>query len=147
MYKPLPARLSLPEDWHTNVWYYCRFLTVTPVTHGIKCVLIIRIPLIDLDSGMNLYKIYNLPIYHHHNGKSIKYQLEGTNLAITKDNKYATILTDTDFIRCTLADKYFCSLNSGLYHVDTNQWCVTAMFIKDNDKISTYCSVAINNIT
>ena len=54
--KQLPARLSLPEDPHTNVWNYYRFLTVTPATHGNKRVLIIRIPLIELDSGMNLYK-------------------------------------------------------------------------------------------
>ena len=88
----------------------------------------IRIQLIDLDSGMNLYKIYNLPIYNYHISKSLKYQLEGTNLAITKDNIYATILSDTEFIKCTLADGYFCDLNTGIYHVDTNQWCITAMF-------------------
>ena len=77
---------------------------------------------------MNLYKIYNLPICNDSIVKSLEYQLEGTNLAITKDNKYATILYDTEFIRCTLADGHFCDLNTGLYHVDTNQWCVTAIF-------------------
>ena len=141
--KQLPTRFSLPEDPHRNIWHYYRFLTVSPVTHGNKLVLMIRIPLIGLDSGMNLYKIYNLPIYNHHIGKCLKYQLEGTNLAITKDNKYATILSDTECIRCTLADRHFCDLT----HVDTNQWCVTAKFVKDNDKISTYCRVAIHNIT
>ena len=141
--KQLPTRLSLPEDPHTNVWHYYRFLTVSPVTHGSKCVFMIRVPLIDLDSSMDLYNIYNLPIYSHHIGKSLKYQLERTNLAINKDNKYATILTDMEFIRCTLAEGHFCDFNTGLYYVDTNQWCVTA---KDNDKISTYCRVAINNI-
>ena len=44
----------------------------------------IRIPLVDLDSGMNLHKIYNLPIFHQNIGKSLKYQPEGTNLAITE---------------------------------------------------------------
>ena len=125
--KQLPTRLSLPEDPHRYIWCYYGFLTISPVTHGNELVLMIRIPLTDLDSGMNLYKIYNLPIYNHHIGKSLKYQLEGTNLAITKDNKYATILSDTEFIKCTLADGHFCDLNTGLYHIDTNQWCVTAM--------------------
>ena len=55
---------------------------------GGKLFLMIRISLTDLDSVMNLYKIYNLPIYNHHIGKSLKYLPEGTNLAITKDNKY-----------------------------------------------------------
>ena len=90
--KQLPARLSFPEDPNGNIWHYYRILTVNLVIHGGKLVLMIRIPLIDLDSGMSLYKIYNLPIYNHQIGKSLQYQLEGTNLAITKDNKYASIL-------------------------------------------------------
>ena len=84
---------------------------------------------------MILYRIYNLPIYHHNIGKSLEYQLEGTNLAVTKDNKYANILSDTEFIRCTLAEGHFCNWNTGLYHVDTNQWCVTAMFSKTMTKL------------
>ena len=78
--KQLPTRLSLPEDPHRNIWYYYRFLTVSLVTHGNKLVLIIRVPLTDLDSGMNLYKIYNLPKYNHHIGKSLTYQPQGTKL-------------------------------------------------------------------
>ena len=62
------------------------------VIHGGKLVLMIGIPLIDLDSVMDQYKIYNLPIYNHHIGKSLEYHLEGTNLVITKNNKHAAIL-------------------------------------------------------
>ena len=134
--KQLPTRLSLSEDPHRNIWYYYRFLTVSPVTCSKKLVLMIRIPLIDLDSGMNLYKIYNFLIYNHYIGKLAKtYQLEGTNLAITKDNKYTTILSHTELIRCTLADRHFCDLNTSLYYIDTNDWCVTTMFFKDNEKL------------
>ena len=119
--KQRTARLSLPEEPPGIVWHYYRFLTVNPVIHGEKLVLMIRIPLNDLDSVMNLYKIYNLPIHSHHIGKSLQYLLEGTNLAITKDNEYAAILSDTEFVKCTLADGHFCALNTGLYHIDTRQ--------------------------
>ena len=145
--KQLPTRLSLPEDPQENIWHYYRFLTVTPVIHNNRLILMIKIPLIDLDSGMNLYKIHNLQIYHHYIEKSLKYQLEGKNIAVTKDNKYATLLTDTELITCTLAEGHFCNLSTGLYHINTNQWCVTAMFFKDNDKINKYCKVEINNVT
>ena len=50
-------------------------------------------------------------------------------------------------IKCTLAERHFCDLNTGLYDIDTNQWCVTAMSFKDNDKMSTYCKVSMYNIT
>ena len=53
--KQLPARLSLPEDPHGNVWHYYRFLTMNSVIHGGRPVFIIRIPLTNLDSVMNLY--------------------------------------------------------------------------------------------
>ena len=145
--KQLPTRLSLPEDPHANVWHYYRFLTMNLIIHGGKLALMIRIPLIDLGSIMNLYKIYNLPIYNHHIGKSLQYLLEGTNLAITKDNKCAAFLSDMEFIKCTLVDRHFCMLHTGLYHVDTSQWCVTALFFKDNDKIHNHCRLALDNIT
>ena len=145
--KQLPTRLSLLEDPNGNVWYYCRFLTMNQVMHGGKLVLMISIPLIDLDSVMDLYNIYNLSIFNHHIGKSLQYLLEGTNLAITKDNKFAVILSDKEFIKCTLTDRHFCTLNTGLYHVNTSQWCVTALFFKDNNKISDHCRVTLHNIT
>ena len=96
---------------------------------------------------MNLYKIYNLPIYNQHIGKSLQYVLEGTNLAITKDDKYAAILSDMEFIQCTLADRHFCALNTGLSHVDTSQWCMMALFFNDNDKINSHCRLVLDNIT
>ena len=145
--KQLPARLSLSEDPHSNVWHYYRFLTLNLVIHGGKLILMRRILLIDLDSVMNLYKIYNLPIYNYGIGKSLQYVLEGTNLAITKHDKYATILSDTEFIQCTLADRHFCALNTGLYHIGIGQWCVTAPFFKDTDKIDNFCRLALSHIT
>ena len=94
----------------------------------------IQIPLIDLDSSITLYKIYNLPIFHHEISKSLIYNIEGNNLAITKHNNYSTILSDTKFIKCTLAQGHFCSLNTALYHIESSPMCLTALFPKDNNK-------------
>ena len=58
----LPFKLALPENPKKKFWHYYRFLTVTPITHDNKLILIIKIALIDLDSTMTLYKIYNFPI-------------------------------------------------------------------------------------
>ena len=96
---------------------------------------------------MTLYKICNIPIFHHEIGKSVLYKIEGNNLAITKDNKYATILSDTEFIQCTLAQGHFGSLNTALYHIDSNIMCLTAIFLRDNKKIKKQCKLAVTNIT
>ena len=95
----------------------------------------IKIPLIDLDSSMTLYKIYNLPIFHHEISKSLIYNIEGNNFAVTKDNKYATILSVTEFIKCTLAQGHFCNLNTAPNHIDSNPMCLMALFLKDNNEI------------
>ena len=107
----------------------------------------VRIPLLDTDSGMTLYKIYNLPIFNPTIGKSLKYNLEGSNLAVTKDNNYMTILSEAEFIQCTLAQGHFCSLNTTPYHVDYSKLCLIAMFPKQNDRINKDCQLAVTNIT
>ena len=145
--KQLPTQLSLPENPRTNIWHYYKFLTVTPISHDNKIILMIKFPLIDLDSTMTLYKTYNLPIFHHEIGKSLIYNIEGNNLAVTKDNNYATILSDTEFIKCTLAQGHFCNLNTALHHIESNQMCLTALFLKDNNKIQNQCTLAVSNIS
>ena len=80
--KQLPTSLSLPEDPITNIWHYYKILIVTPIIQDDRLIMMIRIPLIDLDSSMTLFKIYNLPIFNHDIGKSLKYRLEGNNLAV-----------------------------------------------------------------
>ena len=86
--------------------------------NGNQLLLMIKIPLLDSDSTTTLYKIHNLPIYNSDIGKSLSYQLERSNLAVTKDNSYVTILTEAKCIQCTLAQGHFCSLNTALYHID-----------------------------
>ena len=96
----------------------------------------IKIPLIDSDSSMTLQEIYNLLIFHHEISKSLIYNIEGNNLVVTKDNKYATLLSDSESIKCTLAQGHFCNLNTILNHIDSNPISMAAIFLKDNKEIS-----------
>ena len=114
---------------------------------GTQLILVIRIPLLDTDSAMTPYKVYNLPIYNPTIGKSLSYILEGSNLAITKDNSYVTILTEAEFIQCTLAQGHFCSLNTALYHIDYSKWCLVTMFLKQDNMINKDCQLTVTNIT
>ena len=143
----LPTSLSLPEDPTTNIWHYYKFLTVTPLIEGDKLIMMIRIPLIDLDSSMTVFKIYNLSIFNHDIGKSLKYKLEENNLAVTKDQKYFAILTESNFIKCTLAAGHFCNIDNALYHADSSTWCLPAMYSKDDKLINKHCTLEISNIT
>ena len=140
--KQLLPKITLPGNPRTNIWHYYKFLI-----DDSQLILMIRIPLLDTDSTMALYKLYNLPIYNPTIGKSLSYQLEGSNLAITKDNNYVSILTEAEFIQCTLAQGHFCSLNTALYHIDYSNWCLVAMFLKENNRINKDCKLSVTNIT
>ena len=117
------------------------------MNHANKLVLMTNIPLMDLDSSMTLYIIHYLPSFEPRIKKSLKYQNEGYNLAVTKDNKYASLLTDSEFITCTLAAGHFCSLSTGLYNTDNSKWCILFCYLKNNKKIVKNCRVDVNNIT
>ena len=56
-------------------------------------------------------------------------------------------MSDTEFIKCTLAQGHFSNLNTGLNHTDSNPMCLTARFLKDNNKIQNQCKFAVPNIT
>ena len=109
--------------------------------------MMIRIPFIDLDSSMTLFRIYNLPIFNHDIDKSLKYRLMGNNLAVTKDKKYFVTLAESNFIRCTLATGHFCNIDNALYHADSSTWCLPAMYSKDDELINKYCNLEIINNT
>ena len=92
---------------------------MTPIVQDDKLIMMVRILLIDLDSSITLFKIYNLLIFNHDIGKSLKYRLEGNNLAVIKDQKYFAILAESDFIRCTLPTGHFCNIDNALYYADS----------------------------
>ena len=57
-----PQTIELPEIPANNIWHYYKYLTVSFVPHADKIILLIRLPLVDSDSSVTLYKVYNLPI-------------------------------------------------------------------------------------
>ena len=117
------------------------------MNHANIFVLMINFPLVDFDSSITWYKIYNLPIFEPRIKKSLEYHIEGYNLAVTKDNKYASLLTDSEFITCTLAAGHFSSLSTGLYNIDNSKWCLLSLYLTNNKKIVNNCRVDVNNIT
>ena len=62
--KQLPPSIKLPEDPTENIWHYYNFLSVSHTTHDNKIIILIKLPLIDNDSSLDLYRIYNLPIFN-----------------------------------------------------------------------------------
>ena len=145
--KQLPPSIKLPEDPTQNIWHYYNFLSVSHTTHDDKILILIKLPLIDHDSSLDLYRIYNLPIFNPSLNKALIYQLEVNTLAVSRDGNYATIPTESEFLECTLASGHFCNLRSALYHMQSSKMCIIALFLKDEIAINENCEMKVINIT
>ena len=145
--KQLPPSIKLPEDPTQNIWHYYSFLSVSHTTHDDKILILIKLPLIDHDSSLDLYRVYNLPVLNPSLNKALTYQLETNTLAVSKDGKYATIPTESEFLECTLASGHFCNLRSALYHMQSSKMCIIALFLKDEIAIDKNCEMKVINIT
>ena len=142
----LPPSIKLPENASKNVWHYYKYLTVNYIPLEDKIIILIKIPRVDSQSALNLYKIYNLPVFNPQIGKSVKYNTEGKSIAVSLDHNYATIPTDSEFLECTLASGHFCSLRSALYHMQTSKWCLVALFLKNDELINLNCEISVSNV-
>ena len=145
--KQLSPTIRLLEDPIENVWHYYKYLTLNYITFVDKIIVLFKIPFVDNHSVLNLYKIYNLPAFNPTISKSVKYNIEGKSIAVSHDKRYATIPTDSEFIECTLASGHFCSLRSALYHMQTSKWCLTALFMKNDELINENCEMSVSDIT
>ena len=145
--KQLPPSIKLPEDPTQNIWHYYNFLSVSHTTHDDKILILIKLPLIDHDSSLDLYRIYNLPVFNPSLDKALTYQLEANTLAVSRDGNYATIPTESEFLECTLASGHFCNLRSALYHMQSSKMCIIALFLKDEIAINENCEMKVINIT
>ena len=72
--KQLPPTIRLPEDPIENVWHYYKYLTLNYIPLVDKIIILVKIPLVDNQSALSLYKIYNLPAFNPTIGKSVKIQ-------------------------------------------------------------------------
>ena len=143
----LPPSIQLPEDPKTNVWHFYKFLSVSHTTHDNKIIVLIKVPLIDHDSTLDLYKVYNLPVFNPPLNKALTYEIEANTFAVSMDRNYMTIPTESEFIECTLASGHFCNLRSALYHMQSSKMCLIALFLKKENAISEYCEMKVMNIS
>ena len=55
--KDLSPTHALPENPANNIWHFYKYLTITPVHHYDRLIMLIKIPLVDADSTMTLQSV------------------------------------------------------------------------------------------
>ena len=133
------ARLMLSKDPTQNIWTYYNIIKVTPIVMDDCLMVILTIPLIDSSLGVNLYKVYNLPMLHPQLQIQVEYQLKGAYFAMHIHGMYATIPKETNIKLCMMSQGHLCMFNEPLYPVEKVEWCLYALFINDLMKIELNC--------
>ena len=134
-------RLELPYNPDKSIWKYYEIMKVTPVIVEDLMVVFLTIPLTDKSLSMNIYKAHNLPALNIEIGIAATYQLEGEYLAVGQHGLYAALPKSRDILLCLVSGGGLCVMNEALHPVETLEWCIYALFIQNEDKISKYCDM------
>ena len=135
-------RLQLPEDPDKNIWTYYSIMRITPIVMENFLLVVLTVPLIDTSLQMNIYRVHNLPTLHPELKVQFTYQLEGKYLAISKDGIYAALPEDKDIQICQATDGYLCMMNQALYPIEKIEWCIYALFERNQTRIGKYCIIS-----
>ena len=133
------ARLRLSEDPKTNIWAYYGNIKLTPIVLKDYLMLILTVPLTDQSLQMDLYKVYNLPMLHPTLNVHAQYEIEGTYLATLMEGMFISLPSTLDVKLCLMTNGHLCMFDQTLYPVESINWCVYALFIKDYDRIRRDC--------
>ena len=102
--------------------------------------IVMTIPLKDTSLQLNVYKVHNLPLVHPKLNVSVTYELEGKYLAIGHEGNYVSLPDEAELTICLLTRGGLCKMNQAMYPSDQINWCVWALFIKDDKMIKNVCT-------
>ena len=76
-----------------------------------------------------------------------QYELETNHLAVNIKRTQYMLLSDTNFLQCAAPRTSFCALRKPSFPSHDSQRCVTALFLKDVERIKNLCKtiVTLNN--
>ena len=101
----------------------------------------------NTNSRYELYQIFNLPVPYNLTQMTAQYKLETNHLAVNIKRTQHMLLSDTDFLQCAALQTSFCALRKPSFPLHDSQRCVTALFLKDVERIKKNCKtiVTLNN--
>ena len=141
------ARLKLCEDPETNIWSYYATIKLTPIVLEDYLMLILTVPLVDQSLHMNLYRVYNLLCYIQFCMCMWRYEIENTYLATIMDGIFITLPTALYVRLCLMTNGHLCMFKQALYPTEQTNWCIYALFTKDEKQIERNCILKTINRT
>ena len=143
----LPSTLKLPNDPQKDLWYFYKFLTCTTVLDVDKILIVISLPLLDLNGEFEIYKAISipLPLPIASTGNSelsnmvATYDLETPNFMINMQRTSYALLSPEETQRCNDHLVNFCALETTIFPINLSKLCVIALFTQNKENIGQFC--------
>jgi hypothetical protein len=135
-------RLSLPTDPDQDIWTYYRIMRIIPTIVQDHLVVALQIPLADISTRLNLYRVHNLPLLHPELRTSFRYKLEGKFLAVLTDESFYMIPSEEQVVLCQSTHGAWCKIAEPMYSLPHVPTCITALYQKDDEMINEHCKVS-----
>ena len=112
-----------------------------------KIVVIIQIPLLEINHQFDIYQVFNLPLAVPNLGNAqsmiATYQLESEGFMINKAHTKYAILTAAETNICSKATTTYCKVESPIYPVNLARLCVINLFLRKQNEIEENCKSVI----
>ena len=135
----------LPKDPDSNLWHYYKTLKVSTVIRNRKLIMVINIPLVDTNSRLELFEVFNLHFPGEGNlaASTAQYQIEAKGLAMNYGRTEYMLLSEHDIAMCNHQLDSYCELNNVRYMVGAKRHCVTSLFISDKESSKQNCATQV----
>ena len=132
----LQGWLVNPEN---SIWYYYKTLTCAVVEDGNRFLVIVSLPLLDIQRVFDVYKIFNIPVVYKNTSMTATYKLESNYVAINTEGTHFNLLNDDEALQCNKPAQKFCAPRSPIYALVNYIPCVMALFGRA-DMVNTKCN-------
>ena len=135
----------LPRKPSKHLWHYYKTLRCSSVINEQKLIMIIDIPLVNSNSRLEIFEIFNLHLtgVKGFDKTTAKYRIDSKGLAINYGRTEYMLLSAHDLAVCSNLFHSYCELENVRYMAGVNLHCEIALFNGDKKKISQNCAAQI----
>lgn len=142
----LPSSLSLISDPKTNLWLYYKQLQTSALLFDDKIVVVIKIPLLQVNNQYEIWKVFNLPIIirsldgdQNAQGMVATYRIESSGLMINKAKTKYALLNQVELAVCSEPTVNYCNVQSPIFPVNLAKLCIVHLFLQKTEMVRKYC--------
>lgn len=97
-----------------------------------EIAILIHIPLLDLNGKLDVFKV------------TAKYDIDTTAIMVNTERTKFAVLSSEELQECSKPLQKFCEIKSPMYQVSLSQRCSIALYLKNDEKINSFCHTIVS---